>query len=170
MFFYRYKEIGKEWSEMLTETSFRRCIDNLYTGIYEGDIEYEIYESNLIDKDVIKMNDEYEDEYSMINEDHMEYLKLIYLDEGDPMDYLDCRVPFDYKNPKYNEMRLIDYIIMIDKIEKEEDEEIFKIIEEDKKKLKILNEEDVKRIYELESRESSSDEFEELYQTFKSNE
>lgn len=58
MFYYRYREKGKEWSDMLTETRERRCMDNLYEISECNDIEYEIYEANLISKGKLDLSEE----------------------------------------------------------------------------------------------------------------
>ena len=67
------------------------------------------------EKKVIK-KDPHKD--SEVRQDQLEYLKLKYLYEGEPIDYLDARVPFHYKDVKYQSMDINDYIAMVEEIEK----------------------------------------------------
>ena len=50
--------------------------------------------------------------------------------EGEPIDYLDARVPFHYKDVKYQSMDINDYIAMVEEIERREELEIIKILKE----------------------------------------
>ena len=79
------------------------------------------------EKKVIK-KDPHKD--SEVRQDQLEYLKLKYLYEGEPIDYLDARVPFHYKDVKYQSMDINDYIAMVEEIERREELEIIKILKE----------------------------------------
>ena len=78
--------------------------------------------------DLNKMRDELKDPHKdgEVRQDQLEYLKLKYLYEGEPIDYLDARVPFHYKNIKYQSMDIEDYITMVKEIERRRDMEIIK--------------------------------------------
>ena len=78
------------------------------------------------------MRDELKDPHKegVVNSDQLEYLKLKYLYEGEPIDYLDVRVPFHYKDVKYQSMDIKDYIAMVEEIERREEEEIIRILKE----------------------------------------
>ena len=80
--------------------------------------------------DLNKMQDELKDPHkdSEVRQDQLEYLKLKYLYEGEPIDYLDARVPFHYKDVKYQSMDINDYIAMVEEIERREELEIIKIL------------------------------------------
>ena len=82
--------------------------------------------------DLNKMQDELKDPHkdSEVRQDQLEYLKLKYLYEGEPIDYLDARVPFHYKDVKYQSMDINDYIAMVEEIERREELEIIKILKE----------------------------------------
>lgn len=83
MFYYRYREKGKDWSDMFNESSERRCRDNLYgtSDCLDVDIEYEIYESDLIDSGTIEvyvLEDEECDDFD--NCDVLDYVLNEYVD------------------------------------------------------------------------------------------
>ena len=82
--------------------------------------------------DLNKMQDELKDPHkdSEVRQDQLEYLKLKYLYEGEPIDYLDARVPFHYKDVKYQSMDINDYIAMVEEIERREELEIIRILKE----------------------------------------
>ena len=82
--------------------------------------------------DLNKMQDELKDPHkdSEVRQDQLEYLKLKYLYEGEPIDYLDARVPFHYKDIKYQSMDINDYIAMVEEIERREELEIIEILKE----------------------------------------
>ena len=82
--------------------------------------------------DLNKMRDELKDPHkdSEVRQDQLEYLKLKYLYEGEPIDYLDARVPFHYKDVKYQSMDINDYIAMVEEIERREELEIIRILKE----------------------------------------
>lgn len=83
MFYYRYREKGKDWSYMFNESSERRCRDNLYgtSDCLDVDIEYEIYESDLIDSGVIESYVPEEDDVDDIyNDEILEYVLKNYSD------------------------------------------------------------------------------------------
>ena len=82
--------------------------------------------------DLNKMQDELKDTHKdgEVRQDQLEYLKLKYLYEGEPIDYLDARVPFHYKDVKYQSMDINDYIAMVEEIERREELEIIKILKE----------------------------------------
>ena len=65
-----------------------------------------------------------------VRQDQLEYLKLKYLYEGEPIDYLDARVPFHYKDVKYQSMDINDYIAIVEEIERREELAIIKILKE----------------------------------------
>lgn len=73
MFYYRYKTQDGNWSDMLVESSERRCKDNLYeiSDNLDVDIEYEIHESNLIDSGIIESYVPGEDDEDDIYDDEM---------------------------------------------------------------------------------------------------
>ena len=80
--------------------------------------------------DLNKMQDELKDPHkdSEVRQDQLEYLKLKYLYEGEPIDYLDARVPFHYKDVKYQSMDMKDYIAMVEEIERIEELEVLEIL------------------------------------------
>ena len=82
--------------------------------------------------DLNKMRDELKDPHKdgEVRQDQLEYLKLKYLYEGEPIDYLDARVPFHYKDVKYQSMDINDYIAMVEEIERRVELEIIKILKE----------------------------------------
>ena len=82
--------------------------------------------------DLNKMQDELKDPHkdSEVRQDQLEYLKLKYLYEGESIDYLDARVPFHYKDVKYQSMDINDYIAMVEEIERREELEIIEILKE----------------------------------------
>ena len=82
--------------------------------------------------DLNKMRDELKDPHkdSEVRQDQLEYLKVKYLYEGETIDYLDARVPFHYKDVKYQSMDINDYIAMVEEIERREELEIIKILKE----------------------------------------
>ena len=82
--------------------------------------------------DLNKMRDELKDPHKdgEVRQDQLEYLKLKYLYEGEPIDYLDARVPFHYKDVKYQSMDIKDYIAMVEEIERREELEIIRILKE----------------------------------------
>lgn len=77
MFYYRYKTKDGKWSDMLKESNERRCRDGLYgiSDYLDVDIEYEIYESNLIDSGTIEA-------YTPEDEDYDDF------DSWDILDYI----------------------------------------------------------------------------------
>lgn len=83
MFYYRYTIQDGNWSDMLYESNERRCKDSLYeiSDNLDFDIEYEIYESNLIDSGVIESYVPEEDDEDDIYDDEMlEYVLKNYAD------------------------------------------------------------------------------------------
>ena len=70
--------------------------------------------------DLNKMRDElkYPDKDNKVRQDQLEYLKQKYLNDDEPIEYLDVRVPFNYKDVKYQSMDMKDYITMVEEIEK----------------------------------------------------
>ena len=82
--------------------------------------------------DLNKMRDELKDPHKegVVRQDQLEYLKLKYLYEGEPIHYLDARVQFHYKDVKYQTMDIKDYIAMVEEIERREEEEIIRILKE----------------------------------------
>ena len=78
--------------------------------------------------DLNKMRDElkYPDKDNKVRQDQLEYLKLKYLAYNEPIEYLDARVPFHYKNIKYQSMDIEDYIAVVNEIERRKDMEIIK--------------------------------------------
>ena len=69
--------------------------------------------------DLNKMRDElkYPDKDGEVRQDQLEYLKLKYLHDDEPIEYLDVRVPFNYKDVKYQSMDMKDYITMVEELE-----------------------------------------------------
>ena len=80
--------------------------------------------------DLNKMRDELKDPHKddEVRQDQLEYLKLKYLYEGEPIEYLDVRVPFNYKDVKYQSMDMKDYIAMVEEIERREELEVLEIL------------------------------------------
>ena len=80
--------------------------------------------------DLNKMRDElkYPHKDDEVRQDQLEYLKLKYLYEGEPIEYLDVRVPFNYKDVKYQSMDMKDYITMVEEIERREELEVLEIL------------------------------------------
>ena len=78
--------------------------------------------------DLNKMRDELKDPHKegVVNSDQLEYLKLKYLAYNEPIEYLDARVPFHYKNIKYQSMDIEDYIAVVEEIERRKEMEIIK--------------------------------------------
>ena len=80
--------------------------------------------------DLNKMRDElkYPDKDNKVRQDQLEYLKLKYLHDDEPIEYLDVRVPFNYKDVKYQSMDMKDYIAMVEEIERREELEVLEIL------------------------------------------
>ena len=80
--------------------------------------------------DLNKMRDElkYPDKDNKVRQDQLEYLKLKYLNDDEPIEYLDVRVPFHYKDVKYQSMDMKDYIAMVEEIERREELEVLEIL------------------------------------------
>ena len=113
--------------------AFRQCSDCMWNkvGYYCGRqltlngfecINFDKKEKKVIKKDPHKNG--------RVRQDQLEYLKLKYLYEGEPIEYLDARVPFHYKDVKYQSMDINDYIAMVEEIERREELEIIKILKE----------------------------------------
>ena len=79
-------------------------------------------------RDELKYPDRDMHKEGIVNSDQLEYLKLKYLCEGEPIEYLDARVPFNYKDIKYQSMDIEDYIAMVKEIERREEMEIIEIL------------------------------------------
>ena len=80
--------------------------------------------------DLNKMRDElkYPDKDNKVRQDQLEYLKQKYLNDDEPIEYLDIRVPFHYKDVKYQSMDMKDYIAMVEEIERREELEVLEIL------------------------------------------
>ena len=80
--------------------------------------------------DLNKMRDELKDPHKegVVNSDQLEYLKQKYLNDDEPIEYLDVRVPFHYKDVKYQSMDMKDYIAMMEEIERREELEVLEIL------------------------------------------
>ena len=80
--------------------------------------------------DLNKMRDELKDTHKdgKVRQDQLEYLKLKYLVYNEPIEHLDFRVPFHYKDIKYQSMDIEDYIAMVKEIERREEMEIIEIL------------------------------------------
>ena len=80
--------------------------------------------------DLNKMRDElkYPDKDNKVRQDQLEYLKQKYLNDDEPIEYLDVRVPFHYKDVKYQSMDMKDYIAMVEEIERIEELEVLEIL------------------------------------------
>ena len=63
-----------------------------------------------------------------VRQDKLEYLKQKYLNDDEPIEYLDVRVPFHYKDVKYQSMDMKDYIAMVEEIERREELEVLEIL------------------------------------------
>lgn len=115
--------------------AFRQCSDCMWNkvGHYCGrQLTLNGFECINFDKLVKEVKvikkDPHKD--SEVRQDQLEYLKLKYLYEGEPIDYLDARVPFHYKDVKYQSMDIKDYIAMVEEIERREELEIIEILKE----------------------------------------
>lgn len=60
--------------------------------------------------------------------DRMLYLMERY--ETDDISILNCRVPFDYKDTRYDRLEDEEYIAMIDRLEDIENEDIYRVLKE----------------------------------------
>ena len=80
--------------------------------------------------DLNKMRDELKDPHKdgEVRQDQLEYLKLKYLHDDEPIEYLDVRVPFNYKDVKYQSMDIKDYIAMVEEIERREELEVLETL------------------------------------------
>ena len=80
--------------------------------------------------DLNKMRDELKDPYkdNKVRQDQLEYLKQKYLNDDEPIEYLDVRVPFHYKDVKYQSMDMKDYIAVVEEIERREELEGLEIL------------------------------------------
>ena len=80
--------------------------------------------------DLNKMRDELKDPHKdgEVRQDQLEYLKLKYLHDDEPIEYLDVRVPFHYKDVKYQSMDIKDYIAMVEEIERREELEVLETL------------------------------------------
>ena len=80
--------------------------------------------------DLNKMRDElkYPHKDGEVRQDQLEYLKLKYLHDDEPIEYLDVRVPFNYKDVKYQYKDIKDYIAMEEEIERSEELEVIEIL------------------------------------------
>ena len=80
--------------------------------------------------DLNKMRDELKDPHKdgEVRQDQLEYLKLKYLNNDEPIEYLDVRVPFNYKDVKYQSMDIKDYIAMVEEIERREELEVLETL------------------------------------------
>ena len=80
--------------------------------------------------DLNKMRDElkYPDKDNKVRQDQLEYLKQKYLNDDEPIEYLDVRVPFNYKDVKYQSMDIEDYIAMVKEIERRKEMGIIEIL------------------------------------------
>ena len=111
--------------------AFRQCSDCRWNkiGHYCGKqmtfnglecINFDKKEVKVIKKDLYKDGE--------VRQDQLEYLKLKYLAYNEPIEYLDARVPFHYKDVKYQSMDIEDYIAMVKEIERREEMEIIEIL------------------------------------------
>ena len=111
--------------------AFRQCSDCRWNkvGHYCGkEVTLNGFECINFDKKEVKVikKDLYKDEE--VRQDQLEYLKLKYLAYNEPIEYLDARVPFHYKNIKYQSMDIEDYIAVVNEIERKKEMEIIKIL------------------------------------------
>ena len=137
----RWNKVGYYCGKQFTLNGFE-CInfDKKEKKVIKKDIrwltEEEVFEgledSSNSEVDLNEMRDELKDPHKegVVRQDQLEYLKLKYLYKGEPIEYLDARVPFHYKDVKYQSMDINDYIAMVEEIERREELEIIEILKE----------------------------------------
>lgn len=137
----RWNKVGYYCGKQFTLNGFE-CInfDKKEKKVIKKEIhwltEEEVFEgledSSNSEVDLNEMRDKLKDSHKNgeVRQDQLEYLKLKYLYEGEPIDYLDARVPFHYKDVKYQSMDIKDYIAMVEEIERREELEIIRILKE----------------------------------------
>ena len=96
----------------------------------EEEVFKELEDSGSFKVDLNKIRDELKDpdKDNKVRQDQLEYLKQKYLNDDEPIEYLDVRVPFNYKDVKYQSMDMKDYIAMVEEIERREELEIIEIL------------------------------------------
>ena len=106
-----------------------KFLDNI-RWLTEEEVFKELEDSGSFKVDLNKIRDELKDpdKDNKVRQDQLEYLKQKYLNDDEPIEYLDVRVPFYYKDVKYQSMDIKDYIAMVEKIEKIEELEVLEIL------------------------------------------
>ena len=106
-----------------------KFLDNI-RWLTEEEVFKELEDSGSFKVDLNKIRDELKDPYkdNKVRQDQLEYLKQKYLNDDEPIEYLDVRVPFNYKDVKYQSMDMKDYITMVEEIERREELEVLEIL------------------------------------------
>ena len=106
-----------------------KFLDNI-RWLTEEEVFKELEDSGSFKVDLNKIRDELKDpdKDNKVRQDQLEYLKQKYLNDDEPIEYLDVRVPFNYKDVKYQSMDMKDYIAMVEEIERIEELEVLEIL------------------------------------------
>ena len=106
-----------------------KFLDNI-RWLTEEEVFKELEDSGSFKVDLNKIRDELKDpdKDNKVRQDQLEYLKQKYLNDDEPIEYLDVRVPFHYKDVKYQSMDMKDYIAMVEEIERREELEVLEIL------------------------------------------
>ena len=106
-----------------------KFLDNI-RWLTEEEVFKELEDSGSFKVDLNKIRDELKDpdKDNKVRQDQLEYLKQKYLNDDEPVEYLDVRVPFNYKDVKYQSMDMKDYITMVEEIERREELEVLEIL------------------------------------------
>ena len=103
---------------------------NNITWLTEEEVFEGLEDITNFEVDLNKIKNELKDPHKdcEVRQDQLEYLKLKYLYDDEPIEYLDVRVPFHYKDVKYQYMDIKDYIAMVEEIERREELEVLEIL------------------------------------------
>ena len=103
---------------------------NNITWLTEEEVFEGLEDITNFEVDLNKIKNELKDPHKdgEVRQDQLEYLKLKYLYDDEPIEYLDVRVPFHYKDVKYQSMDMKDYIAMVEEIERIEELEVLEIL------------------------------------------
>ena len=106
-----------------------KFLDNI-RWLTEEEVFKELEDSGSVKVDLNKIRDELKDpdKDNKVRQDQLEYLKQKYLNDDEPIEYLDVRVPFNYKDVKYQSIDMKDYITMVEEIERREELEVLEIL------------------------------------------
>ena len=103
---------------------------NNITWLTEEEVFEGLEDITNFEVDLNKIKNESKDPHKdgEVRQDQLEYLKLKYLHDDEPIEYLDVRVPFHYKDVTYQSMDMKDYIAMVEEIERREELEVLEIL------------------------------------------